>query len=163
MARLKVKNMKNIQTKVRKKIRSVLKLKAIRNGVGDIVVDAIQDGSFGSPSDKYRAWRSRNDSLNKTHGKYDKDNINITFTGELLKDLRNNVKADFDGSKSSYIIEHSDGSHKPYKTKGGKTKSVTYKKISKGLQKLYPYLTFHRGTQANILKFIKTELFKRIK
>jgi hypothetical protein len=162
MAKLKVKNLKQVQTSLRMKIRKELRKKDVSKGVAEIVVGEIQDGDFGRPSDSYYDWRETNDSRNKTHKKYDRDKINITFTGELLKDLIKNVKASFSGSKSEYVLEHSDGMHKAYKTSKGKTKRSTYKKISEGVQRYYPYLTFSDKTQSKVIKFIRKEVISKL-
>jgi len=163
MAKLKITNLKQVQTSLRLKIRKELRSKDVAKGVAEIVVGEIQDGDFGRPSESYREWREMNDGLNNTDKKYDRDKINITFTGELLKDLIKNVKASFSGSKSEYVLEHTDGTHKSYKTKSGKTKRSSYKDISKGVQKYYPYLKFSDKTQSKVIKFIKDKVTKSFK
>ena len=163
MAKLKVKNLKQVQTSLRMKIRKELRSKDVAKGVAEVVVGEIQDGDFGRPSEPYRDWREMNDDLNDTDPKYEIDKINITFTGELLKDLIKNVKASFSGNKSEYVLEHTDGTHKAYKTKSGKTKRSSYKDISKGVQKYYPYLKFSSKTQSKVIKFIRDKVFKNLK
>lgn len=163
MAKLKITNIKQVQTALRAKIRKELRKKQVSKGVATIVVEAIQNGDFGNPSEPYREWRRMNDGINKTDPKYRRRKINITFTGELLKDLIRNAKASFSDTKSEYIIEHSDKMHKPYRTKSGKTKKVSYKDMSRGIQKYYPYLTFSSKTKEKVLKFIKNKVFKNLK
>ncbi len=163
MAKLKVLNLKQVQTSIRKKITKELRSKEVRNGVAEIVVNEIKDGDFGRPSESYREWREMNDGLNKTDKKYSRDKINITFTGDLLKDLISNIKAKFGDGKSEFILEHSDKMHKAYRTKSGKTKKSSYKDISKGVQKYYPYLKFSSKTQSKVIKFIRDKVFKNLK
>jgi hypothetical protein len=163
MAKLKILNLKQVQTSLRKQITKELRSKEIRTGVAEIVVNEIQDGDFGSPSEPYRDWRSMNDGINKTDPKYNRNKINITFTGELLRDLIKNIKAKFSSGNATFILEHSDKKHKPYKTKAGKTKQSSYKDISKGVQKYYPYLKFSSKTQSKVIKFIRDKVFKNLK
>lgn len=82
MAKLRIKNLKQVQNKIRRNLVTVLRLKETRSGVGSIVIEEIRDSDFGRPSESYREWRSDNDRLNKTHPKYGRDKINITFTGD---------------------------------------------------------------------------------
>jgi hypothetical protein len=163
MAVLKVKNLKQVQNQIRRRITKQLRTKSMRDGVGQIVADEIQDSDFGRPSDSYYDWRSDNDGLNATHKKYDRDKINITFTGALLKDLATNVKLNSTAGKAEYVIEHSDKLHKAYKTKSGKTKRVSFATISEGVSKYYAYLTFSSKSKKKVLKFIKDNLFKQLK
>jgi len=163
MAKLKVKNLKQVQNKIRRDLTKNLRAKSMRDGVGKIVVDDIRDSDFGRPSDSYRQWREENDGLNTTHKKYDRDKINITFTGELLDDLQKNVKLDSSNGKAEYVIEHSDKLHKSYKTQSGKTKRATFKKISEGVSRYYEYLTFSSTSKKKVLKFIKDNLLKSLK
>ena len=51
MAKLKIMNLKQVQTAFRKKIIKELRSKEIRIGVAEIIVDEIQDGDFGRPSE----------------------------------------------------------------------------------------------------------------
>jgi hypothetical protein len=163
MAKLKIKNLKQVQNKIRKDLTKSLRAKSMRDGVGQIVADDIQDSDYGRPSDSYRDWREMNEGLNKTHSKYNTDKINITFTGALLKDLASNVKLSLTGGKAEYVIEQSDKMHKPYKTKKGKTKSASFKTIGEGVSRYYKYLTFSSKSKKKVLKFIKDNLFNKLK
>ena len=163
MAKLRVKNLKQVQNKIRKDLTKSLRAKSMRDGVGKIVADEIQDSDYGRQSDSYYDWRSDNDGLNKTHPKYGRDKINITFTGALLKDLASNVKLSLSAGKAEYVIEQSDKMHKPYKTQKGKTKSATFKTIGESVSKYYKYLTFNSKSKKKVLKFIKDNLFKKLK
>ena len=163
MARIKIKNLSKIKIVIRKKITKALRTKEMRKGVGKTVVDEIRKISYGSPSDGYLAWRKRNASLNTTHEKYTLNNINITLTGALLKDLEKNVVMDSTGGKAEYVLEHSDKMHKPYKTKTGKTKPAKFSDISKGVSKYYDYLKFTKDTKAKLLKYIKKNLYRLVK
>ena len=163
MARLRIKNLNQINTTLRKKITKALRSPTIRKGVGEVVVQDIRKASFGSPSKLYKKWRESNSQYNKLHPSYNLSNINITFTGELLNDLQKNMRVDTTGGGVEFVIEHSEGMHKPYKTKTGKTKSASYQDISAGVSKLYKYLVFPSNTRKNVLKFIRENLSKLIK
>lgn len=163
MAKLRITNLKQVQTSLRKKITKEMRKPEIRKGVAEIVVDEIKNADYGNPSDGYYEWRRLNDGLNKTDPKYNRNKINITFTGELLTDLIKNIRAKFSKGNATYIIEHSDKTHKPYKTQKGKTSRSSYKDISKGVQRYYQYLKFSDKTQSKVIKFIRDRVFKNLK
>lgn len=169
MAKLKIVNLKKVQTRLRLKITKQLRSKEIRKGIAEIVVEDIQDKTY-TASDATQSWRKYLEKGNETDPKYSRSKINITFTGELLGDLIKNVRAKFGGGKSEYIIEHSTGKggkHKKYKKPNGKApkgKAKTYKKISGYVQGLgYDYLKFSDKTQSKVIKFIRDRVFKNLK
>jgi len=160
MATLKVTNLNKVKLAVRKRITTQLRTPAIRKGVAMVVVKEIKKTKYGSPSAKYREWRRKNGRYNKLDPKYKLNKINITFTGELLQDLINNVKAKFGDGRADIVLEHSNKTHKKYKIsrgdlstskkkrtysqiknyKKGKTakgKRSTYQDISDGVSKYY--------------------------
>lgn len=163
MAKLRVKNLSQVQNKIRRNLTSSLRKKTMRDGVGKIIVDEIRESDFGRPSDRYRDWREDNQSLNNTHKKYEIDKINITFTGELLDDLQKNVKLNSTTGNAEYVLEHTNKMHKAYKTQKGKTKRTTFKKISEGVLRYYKYMTFSSKSKKKVLQFIKENLLKDIK
>ena len=163
MAKVKVKGLNNIPSKIRKAITKQLRTKEVRQGFAKIVVDDIRDSDYGRPSDSYYQWREDNDGLNKTHSKYNRDKINITFTGELLDDLEKNAVVETTQGKVQYVLEHSDKLHKSYKTQSGKTKRVTFSKISEGVQRYYSYLTVSKNAINKGSKYIVEEAKKALK
>jgi hypothetical protein len=118
MAKIKVKNLNKVQSSLRKKIRKALRSPNIREGVGEIVVDQIQDDSVPVQSEATIAWRKYYEKANETSPRYNRSKINFTFTGDLLKDLMKNVKARFDLNRAEFIIEQSNKKHKKYKNTG---------------------------------------------
>lgn len=167
MAKLKVKNLSKVQISIRKEITKALRDKDIRDGVGAIVVDQIQKEPIPVSSKVTLAWRKYLEKGNQVAKQYKRNFINITFTGELLADLKNNVKASFTAGKAEYVIEQSDKKHKKYKKPNGKTvkgERKTYKEISEFvIDKGYNYLTFSSKSKKRVIEFIKKELFKRLK
>jgi len=166
MAKLKITNLKQIQTKLRFKVTKALRDPEIRKGVAEIVVSEIQKDS--SPAGKVtQKWREYLEQGNTTDEAYERSKINITFTGDLLRDLITNVKAKFGSGKSEYIIEHSKNKHKKYKKPNGKLskgKPKTMQEISGYVQDLgYDYLKFSDNTQSKVIKFVRDKVFKNIK
>jgi hypothetical protein len=167
MAKLKIKNLKQVQNKIRRDITKVLRAKEVRIGVGEIVVEHIQTDPVPVKSKATLAWRNYLEEANQTAKEYIPGMINMTFTGALMKDLKKNVKASFTGGKAEYVIEQSDKKHKKYKKpKGGLVKGTaqTFKEIGGHLFKLgYKYLTFSKASKADVLRFIKKEIGRRLK
>lgn len=169
MAKLKVKNLKSVQSSIRKEITKALRSKEIRQGVGEIVVEDIQENTIAVSSSATIAWRKYYEKANKLSPKYTRRNINFTFTGDLLKDLMNNVKAKFGGGKAEFILEQSNKKHKKYKKPNGKTskgRALSHKEIQENIYKIstkYHYLKFTKKAKDGVLKFIREELFKRLK
>jgi len=165
MAKVKVTNLKRVSTRIRKAITKAARDKVVREAVGEAAVDGIKSSSFGTPAPSTVDWRKRYEKTNETDKSYKRNKINITFTGELLNDLANNVKVSTTGGAIRYIIEHSKKLHKKYngvKKKIGKR--VPYKTISKGVQGHgYEYLTFTKKTKDKILKAFKKAIFNKLK
>lgn len=166
MAEMKIKNLSKIQTDLRRRITQSLRSKDIREGIGEIVVDQIQREKKPVTSKATLAWRKYLEQANKVSKNYSRNSINITFTGELLNDLRKNVKAKFSVGKSSFVIEHSKKKHKKYKKPDGKkTKGLvkTYKQIQGFLEaKGYEYLTFSRTSKKRVIKFVRLKVLSKI-
>lgn len=167
MAKLTVTNLKNVQSQVRKKITLALRNPDIRKGVGEIIVDQIKKEPVPVTSNATIAWRKYWEKANQTDQAYNRRNINITFTGELLMDLMKNVKAKFNRGSVSYIIEQSNKKHKKYKKPNGKpsrSAALTYKEIGAEIEKKgYEYLTFSEKSKTRVLGFIKKTLLRGIK
>ena len=166
MAKLKIKNLKQVQTSIRKEITKGLRDKEIREGVGEIVVDQIQSEPTPVSSKATIAWRKYLEQSNSTSSRYRRSQINITFTGELLEDLKNNVKARFGSGKAEYVIEQSNKKHRKYKTPSGrpvKGQRQSYKDISDFIiAKGYNYLTFSSQSKKRVIEFIRIRLFKNL-
>lgn len=191
MAKLKILNLKQVQTALRKRITKQLRSPEIRKGVAEIIVSDIKDSNLGTPAKFTKEMREYLEPYNKTDPKYRRGKISANFTGELLQDLINNVKAKFGSGKASYVLEHSNKSHKPYKQGKGKarfskkktfketrfdkktgsfkqvnkTSKIPYKFISTQLIKRlgYDYLKFSDKTQDKVIKFIREKVFKNLK
>ena len=166
MAKLKIKNLRQVKTSIRKEITKGLRDKKIREGVGEIIVDQIQGEPVPVTSKVTTAWRKYLEKGNTPSSRYSRSQINITFTGDLLKDLKNNVKARFGAGKAEYVIEQSNKKHKKYKTPDGKPikgDRQSYKDISDFIIKRgYNYLTFSSQSKKRVIEFIRERLFKNL-
>jgi hypothetical protein len=167
MAKLKIKNLNQVQTSIRKQITKAARSPEIRKGVGEIIVDQIQKEPVPVTSKVTLAWRKYLEKANKTDSAYKRGSINITFTGELLADLKKNIKARIGAGKIEYVVEHSDKNHKKYKKPNGKLSKgaiKTYKDISELIiAKGYNYLTFSSKSKKRVLKFIQANIFRKLK
>lgn len=165
MAKVKVLNLDKVQSRIRQQITKALRAKEIRKDIGQIVGDEIQKTNFGAASKNTVNQRKYLEKYNKTHPSYSRDKINITFTGDLMDDLRGNVLLDTDGGKIKYVIENSEKKHKRYKNKKGKGigKQQTHKEIADHVLKLYKFDKFSQETINKLLKAIKDNLSKIFK
>ena len=156
MAKLKILNLKKVQTSIRKKITKQLRSKDVRQGVAEIVVDDIKDSNLGAPAEFTKDMRQYLEQFNRTDPKYRRGKISANFTGELLQDLINNVKAKFSGGSSTFVLEHSDKGHSPYKQGKGKNKfskkktfketrfdkkSGSFKQVNKAVKVPYSFIS----------------------
>ncbi|MCB1713242.1 MAG: hypothetical protein KDH96_12460, partial [Candidatus Riesia sp.] len=152
MAKVTIKGVAELRQKLGSKfkiaVNKTLRDKELRLKIGKIVVHEIRNNPsvtfLASPVTK--EFREYFEQFNKTHPDYRRPKINFTFTGELLDDLINNVKADT--NSLAFIIEHSSGKHKNYKSGGlfkqkkalvsslktKKTRSITIKQSHKDIQ-----------------------------
>ena len=173
MAKVKVGNLKKIKSQLRKEIIKGLRDKEVRREIGNFIAEGIKD-NFNEPvtSKKTLAFRKYYERANTTDPKYNRLKINITFTGELLKDLMNNVKFKSTAGKASYEIGHSDKQHKLYKkpkgvkkrkkTKGKRERS-TYKEIQGYIEKNgYDYLDISEDLGRELVKFIRRTVEKAV-
>jgi hypothetical protein len=166
LQRVKVTGIKQLNSKLTKEIRKILRDKTTRQSVGRIVVAGIRSMQKPVQSQVTIAFRKYYEKFNKTHPEYRRSNINITFTGDLLNDLQKNIKADFSGSKNEYVLEHSDKKHKKYKTakkrkkkKSKTTEALTHQMISEYLiEKGYDYLQLDDKTINRVLRYINIRL-----
>ena len=189
MAKLKVKNLKQVQNSIRKDLTKILREKSVRQGVAEIVVNEIRSTKFGTAHKFTVKMREYLKQFNKVHEKFKMNDIRITFTGELLNDLIKNIKASFNKGTVDYVIEHSDKMHKVYrqasnskkkkievtslKTKktrdvrdfSSKQKPVSYKTISENIihKNGYDYLKFSESTKEKVIEFIRKTLFNKLK
>lgn len=117
---------RQLQARFRKAARD----KDLREKIGQVVVNDIQSRNYRTLSSKEPYFKFREKVKNKDR-KYKKRKINITLTGELLRDLVNNVKTSFETGKIAWVFEHSNKRHKAYQleieytTKRGKKKKKT--------------------------------------
>jgi len=191
MAKLKILNLKKVQTSLRKQITKELRSKEIRTGVAEIIVSDIKDSNLGTPAKFTKEMREYLEQFNKTDPKYRRGKISANFTGELLQDLISNVKAKFGNGLATFVLEHSDKDHSPYKQGKGKSKfskkktfketrfdkkSGSFKQVNKAVKVPYSfistmiikkhgydYLKFSDKTQSKVIKFIRDKVFKNLK
>ena len=166
MATLKITSasLKKAQSSIRKTITKALRSKDIRAGIGDIVVDAIKASKLGSPAKATVAHRKYLEKYNQTSDAYKRGVVNAIFTGELMKDLANNVKFTTGSDGVGYEIQNSGKKHKKYK---GKKKSIgsrtPYKVIQDRLIDLgYDYLFIEDETVDKLVKFIRKQLLNKL-
>ena len=164
MAKLKIKNLKNVQSAIKKSI--IRSARGLKKGVAETVVDQIRKESTSAASSTIEA-RKYLEKGNRTHPEYNRGNINITFTGEQLDDLKKKPTVDTTGGKVEYVIEHTGGKHKKYKKANGKPMKGSAKKytdIQGYLEKLgYNYMTFSSKSKKRVIEFIRTNIFKNLK
>ena len=182
MTKLRITNLKQVQTSIRKEVIKAIRDKNTLKEVGEVVVEEIRNNPMGKAGETTRAFRQFFEQFNKTHQKYKRSDINITFTGELLNDLKKNILGRFGQSKAEYVIEHSNKNHENYKSGGAfkdkkvevtslktrKTRKVTqkksYKYISKQIiKKGYDYFNLSKRSETRVLEVVKKAILKRIK
>lgn len=166
MAKLTVTNLKQIKSSIRKQIIKAARDPDIRVGLGEIAVQDIKDSSLGSPAPTTIQHRKYLEKHNKMDPKYQRSNINVTLTGELLGDLQKNVKANTTGSQINYVISQSDKLHKKYKGKKKRIgEKIKYSKISDYLinDHGYDYLKFSDNTLKKMIELIRDKVFKNLK
>ena len=172
-AKIKVKGLKRVNTAIRKEITKASRSKEVRESVGESFVKSIRDRVYGAAGVVTKRFRDYYSRSNTTHPDYNRDNINFTFTGELLDDLKNyrNVRASTTKGRITYEIEHSNKLHKAYKRppkkRGGRkrkpVKRVSYKQIQEWLKKIkakYNYFDIDAKQQKNITKAYREKLLK---
>lgn len=179
-------------TELRRKLKSKFKIvinrtlrdKGLRLKIGRIIENDIRKNFGGNKSvlasPVTQAFREYFEQFNKTHPDYRRPKINITFSGALLNDLANNVKADT--TKLAFIIEHSNKKHPGYKDGGKtfkprtvqvtslsnrKTRNVkqkrSYKEIGEFVvDKGYDYLTVSAAAEKIIIDLIKKRITDEI-
>lgn len=180
MAKLKVTNAKRVKSDLKKAIIKAARDKDIRLGIGELIVEDIQDNPLASAGDVTQSFRQFFEQFNRTDPKYRRTKINMTFTGELMKDLKRNVKADIQGTSVSYIIEQSGRFHKNLKSggtfkpktttvknkKGKKSKrqvKKTHKEIGQFVEaKGYDYLSFKPRLLDKLSQFIQRKLGENV-
>lgn len=171
---------RKLKAKFKKVINNTLRDKALRLKIGKVIEQDIRDNFGGNmsvlASQTTREFREYFEQFNKTHPDYRRPKINITFTGKLLEDLANNVKADT--TKLSFIVAHSNKKHPGYKD-GGRTfkprtvqvtslktrkttnrqQKRTYKEIGEFVvDNGYDYLTVSDRAEKIILDLIKKRI-----
>jgi len=132
MAKVKVLNLDKIRSDIRKKITLALRDETIRTGIGEIVaLDIKETKDFGTPAESTQKWRARYEKSNTTDEYYQRNKLNAVFTGELIEDLKNNVRLSSTKGDISYEIKQSDKFHKPYKSPSKKKKSSSKSNVTR--------------------------------
>jgi hypothetical protein len=187
MAKVRIIGLDKIRSRVEAKLKiainRALRDKNLRDTVGLIIEKDIRANYNKKASPVTESFREFFEQFNETHPDYRRSKINITFTGELLRDLAKNVKADT--VNLALVIEHSEKKHKPYasgeKRKRGKKKisvtslksrkerevgaafseqKLTNKEISEFVLKKHDYMNVTREAEVEIVKEIKMVLFR---
>lgn len=123
--KVKVLGLKKVTSLLRKEIIRELRSKEVRRGIADIVIEAIRNNPIPVTSEVTKSFREYFEQFNTTHPSYRRSQINFTFTGQLLEDLRTNVRLESNRGKGySFIFEQSNRLHKGYKFRAG-TKKAT--------------------------------------
>lgn len=139
----------------------------IKQGVANVVVDQIRKEAVSVKSAATKAWRKYLERGNQTNKAYNRDKINITFTGEQLDDLKKKPLVDTTGGKIEYTIQHTNKRHKKYRKPNGrpvKGAAKTYEEIRQYLKDLgYDYLTFSDKSKKRVIEFIRANIFKNLK
>lgn len=171
---------RKLNSKAKVVINKTIRDKKLRMKIGEIVAQDIRDNFDEPASDITEAFRQFFEQYNKTHPDYRRDKINITFTGDLLKDLATNVKADT--INLGFIVQHSKKPHKNYKSggtfsaktvqvtslKSKKTRNVTQKRTHREISKDiidrgYDYLHVTDSAKDKIIKLMRNEIIDKIK
>lgn len=183
--------LKKVMSALRKEIISELRSKETRAGIADIVIEAIQENKTPVTSQITKDFREYFEQFNRTDPKYSRSQINMTFTGQLLKDLKSNVRLQsIKGSGYAYIFQQSEKTHKGYKFrssggtfggeiksyksgskigqqkkgKSGTTEKLAFSKISELLIKRgYNYLDIKAETLTKADEFIQNRLSIRLR
>ena len=160
MAKVNFKGIQKVQSTIRKEIVKELRKKETRQEFGALVIRGIKDTTLGAPKDSTLKWRERYDRLNNTDKSYQRNKINLTFTGDLLEDLKNNIRVNATGKQVAFEIENSNKKHRKYQ---GVTKKIgsrsAYSKIQEGLNNMgYRYPFIDKNTLKDLNKLITTIL-----
>lgn len=166
MAKVKLKGIQELSQRLNANLRiqlnKLFRDDKIRKQIGEWIIEDIKNNvDFGSPAKSTLKWRKRYDPINDTDPAYRRGKLNATFTGELLQDLANNIRAN--PTDMSYTVEHSNKRHSKYQ---GVTKMIgsmtPYDEISSYLinDLGYDYFQLTPGARAKIVDLIRTEFFK---
>ena len=116
------------KAQIKRRFRQIAREKEIREEVGKILVEDIQKRNYRSV-DKNEPYAKKRERIQGKSKQHKPRKINLTVTGELLQDIVNNVKTKIEKGVISFVFEHSNKRHKPYKeridyvTKKGEKKS----------------------------------------
>jgi len=161
--RLVKKSLNNVKSSLQKEIIKNLRDKEIREKLGEIHVESIKD-DYRPAAEKTIEWRERYDSLNKTDPSYSRFFVNFAFTGQLLEDLKKNVRLDRQGGLIRFIFGNSKKKHKKYQ---GKTKKIgsasPMDEIESGLNKLGYNNEIKEDAKKEMTSFIKDFLIKKLR
>ncbi len=190
MAKIKIRNINQLANRfkinTRVAILKTLRDKRLRDKAGRIIEQDIRDNFNEIPSQATKEFREFFEQFNQTHPDYRRGKINITFTGELLRDLATNVK--LQSQELALVFEHSNKKHKQLKSgardRGRRiqvtslstrntrdvrdtfatTPKKTHKEISGYIQDLgYDYIQLSSGGQSKIVDLLREAIFNNIK
>ena len=165
MAKIKVKGINELAKRLNANLRitanKLFRDKSLREQIGVLVVKDIKANvDLGSAKSSTIKTREYLEKYNSTDSAYKKSRIKALFTGQLLKDLETNVKSDT--NNFSFDIEQSDKKHTGYKTKNGRTKKVSFSKLSEYLidDMGYNYLKLSDKAKTEITKIVRDKFYK---
>jgi hypothetical protein len=168
--KLKLKNLDEINKIIEKKVTKTIKSKNTSEGIAEIAVSQVKDRKISVKSRATLAIRRYLEKGNQTAEDYKRGIINFTFTGELLKDLKDSVKLKTGKDRASYTLQNTKRLHKKYKKPDGgpiKGKSVSMRQISTFLNdKGYKYLArdkFNKKTTTKMIKYLRGRILNRFK
>lgn len=164
MARVKVKGVAELSSKLRRDLRIVLNKmfrdKQLRLKVGRIIEADIKDNvNFGGAADQTILTRDYLKQYNKTDPAYIREDVKLVFSGKLLNDLATSVKGF--PTKQTFEIAHSKKSHPGYKTANGRTDKIPYIELSEYLinDLGYDYIQISEDAQEQIVNLVRDSFF----
>lgn len=123
---------KRLNSKIVIEINKIFSNKNIIKIIAEIIVTDIKNNyeRIQGPSKSTIFQRIYLEKYNNTDKAYRRSKIKAVFTGELLEDLKNNIKGS--PTEKKFILEHSDKLHSKYLGKSGLIgNNISYKNLSK--------------------------------
>jgi hypothetical protein len=157
--------LRKIPSKIRQVITKEMRSPEVRKELGEIVGESIKDDPQGIPAPSTLKWRERYDPINNTDKKYLRTRINFAFTGELIADLKKNVRLSIERSIISFVFANSDKRHKKYQ---GVTKKIgsnsKYSEIEQGLRDMgYDYPRINEESKQKSTEYLRDKIRKVLK
>lgn len=165
MAKVKIKGVQklasSLNANMRVAVNKLMRDANLRDKIGSIIVKDIKENvDMGAASPVTVKIREYFEKYNVTDPAYSRSRVKAVFTGQLMEDLRKNVKSIT--TEMAFEVKNSDKKHKGYKTKNGKTKGESFSKISGWIvdDLGYNYFQLTQEAQAAITNEVQNVLFK---